>query len=79
MSEIRECLYKGEKCRFHGFFQSAYTHGAALTVGGFPAGQEAAPVALIEHQNGSVDYVAANAVKFVGVESEGQNESAETY
>lgn len=72
MNEQRECLYKGEKCRFHGFFQAAYTHGAALTIGGFPAGQEANPVAVIEFSNGKVAYVEANAITFVDAESEAE-------
>ena len=73
MNELRECLYEGEKCRFHGFFQTAYTHGAALTIGGFPAGQEANPVAVIEYSNGKVAYVEANTISFVVVESEGEH------
>ena len=65
MNILRVCIYKGEKCRFHGFFQASYTHGAALTIGGFPAGQEANPVAVIEYTDGTVEYVEANTIQFV--------------
>lgn len=70
MNDLRECLYKGERYRFHGFFQRAYTHEGALTIGGFPAGQEAFPVAVIEHKDGSVVRVAAELIWFVVEESE---------
>ena len=66
----RYCMYKGEKCMFHGFFQASYTHGAALTVGGFPAGQEASPVAVIEYASGKVAYAEPNTIAFIGEESE---------
>ena len=46
----------GEKTRalLVGFYQKAWTHGASIMVGGFPAGQEAHPVALVLLESGDV-------------------------
>jgi hypothetical protein len=71
MPELRECLYKGSKYRFHGFFQRSYSHEGSLMVGGFPPGQEAFPVAVIESKDGSVNWVDASHITFADAESEG--------
>lgn len=46
----------GEKTRalLAGFYQKAWTHGASIAIGGFPAGQEAHPVALVLLESGDV-------------------------
>lgn len=46
----------GEKTRalLAGFYQKAWTHGASIMIGGFPAGQEARPVALVLLESGDV-------------------------
>lgn len=46
----------GEKTKalLVGFYQKAWTHGASIMVGGFPAGQEAHPVALVLLESGDV-------------------------
>jgi len=70
MAELRECLYKGVKYNFHGFFQRSYSHEGSLMVGGFPPGQEAFPVAVIESKEGSVNWVDASQITFVNAKSE---------
>lgn len=70
MNKLRECTYKDEKCLFHGFFQRAYTHESALTIGGFPAGQESETVAIIELPSGEIKEVSATKIKFIGEEQE---------
>lgn len=45
-----------------GFYQKAWTHGASITVGGFPAGQIAYPVAVVLLESGDVVTVAAETV-----------------
>ena len=37
---------------FYGVFQEAWTHGESLVVGGFPAGQMAFPVAVVDYGDG---------------------------
>ncbi len=46
----------GEKTRalLIGFYQKALTHGASIAIGGFPAGQEAYPVAVVLLESGDV-------------------------
>ncbi len=41
----------------HGFGFKAWTHGAAVTVGGFPAGQESHAVAIVELSDGTLQEV----------------------
>ena len=43
-----------EKALLIGFFQEAWTHGASIAIGGFPAGQAAHPVALVLLESGDV-------------------------
>lgn len=62
MPEPRPCTVSGKRALFHFFFVHAWTHGAAATIGGFSAGQETRPAALVEYQNGDVDFVGARAV-----------------
>ena len=52
----RPCLFfDGErKSRgiFHGFATEAWTNGASVSIGGFPAGQECHTYAIIEDESG---------------------------
>lgn len=54
----------GEKTRalLAGFYQKAYTHGASIIIGGFPAGQVAFPVAVVLLESGDVVTVDAKSV-----------------
>ena len=54
----------GEKTKalLIGFYQKAYTHGASIMVGGFPAGQIAYPVAVVLLESGEVVTVSAESV-----------------
>lgn len=54
----------GEKTKalLVGFYQKAWTHGASITVGGFPAGQTAYPVAVVLLESGDVVTVNAECV-----------------
>lgn len=54
----------GEKTKalLVGFYQKAWTHGASITIGGFPAGQEAYPVAVVLLESGDVVTVDAKSV-----------------
>lgn len=45
-----------------GFYQKAYTHGASIMIGGFPAGQVAFPVAVVLLESGEVVTVSAESV-----------------
>ena len=65
-NELRPCIVDGHKralLRF--FFIRAWTHGAAATVGGFTAGQEAHPVALVEYEDGSMDTLEPQRVRML--------------
>ena len=60
--EPRPCVVRQEgRALFHGFFVRAWTHGAAATIGGFSAGQESHPMAIVEFEDGRVDAVAIDA------------------
>ncbi len=37
---------------FYGVFQKAWTHGESFVVGGYPAGQMAFPVAVVDYGEG---------------------------
>ena len=54
----------GEKTRalLAGFYQKAWTHGASIAIGGFPAGQEAYLVAVVLLESGDVVTVDAKSV-----------------
>ena len=43
-----------EKALLIGFFQEAWTHGASIAIGGFPAGQAAQPAAVVLLESGDV-------------------------
>lgn len=45
-----------------GFYQKAWTHGASIAIGGFSAGQEAYPVAVVLLESGDVVTVDAKSV-----------------
>lgn len=51
-----------EKALLIGFFQEAWTHGASIAIGGFPAGQAAQPVAVVLLESGDVVTVDAKSV-----------------
>ena len=53
---------KREKALLIGFFQEAWTHGASICVGGFPAGQSARPAAVVLLESGDVETVHAESV-----------------
>lgn len=69
--ELRPCLVRGtdgmhsERALFHRWSFKAWTHGAAITVGGFPAGQEAYAFAIIEREDGTVTTEEPCNIKFV--------------
>lgn len=64
--EPRPCVVRQEgRALFHGFFVMAWTHGAAATIGGFSAGQESHPMAIVEFEDGRVDAVAIDAVRML--------------
>lgn len=56
--EMRPCLLgDGESKRralLHCFGFKAWTHGAAVIIGGFPAGQESHAMAVVELESGEV-------------------------
>ena len=64
----RPCVVGGEMCTCHMFYVACWTHGAGLTAGSFPAGQESRSMALIEHEGGSMENVEACKVTFTDVE-----------
>lgn len=66
MTEPRPCFVRQEgRALCHGFFIHAWTHGAAITIGGFSAGQETRPMALVEFEDGRLDAVAVDAVRML--------------
>ena len=50
---------------FHMFYVSQWTHGASVTIGGFCAGQESHPRALIEDDRGNISIEDAYSIKFM--------------
>lgn len=54
----------GEKTKalLAGFYQKAWTHGASISIGGFPAGQISYPVAVVLLESGDVVTVDAKSV-----------------
>lgn len=63
----RPCVVDGERCTCHLLYVACWTHGAGLTAGSFPAGQESRSMALIEHEDGSMENVDACKVTFTDV------------
>ena len=57
-----------ERALLVGFYQEAWTHGASIRVGGFPAGQVARPVAVVVLESGDVETVHAGDVTIDGAE-----------
>lgn len=51
---------------FHGIYQFSKTHGASAMIGGFPAGTNAHPVAVVEIK-GDLMEVRVNQVQFTDV------------
>lgn len=65
-NEPRPCVVRQDGMALcHGFYVRAWTHGAAATIGGFSAGQEAVAMALVEYPDGMIDSVAADAVRML--------------
>ena len=56
--EERPCLFGDGEHRFkgifHGFATEAWTHGASISIGGFPAGQECHTYAIVEDESGKL-------------------------
>lgn len=66
MPQPRPCMVRQEgRARLHGLFVHAWTHGASVAVGGFCAGQETEPMALVEYEDGRLDAVAVSAVQML--------------
>lgn len=64
--ELRPCIVRQEgRALLHGFFVKAWTHGASAMIGGFSAGQETVPMALVEFEDGRVDSVVVDAVRML--------------
>lgn len=59
---------KREKALLIGFFQEAWTHGASISIEGFPAGQSARPAAVVLLESGDVDTVHTASVMIDNVE-----------
>lgn len=70
LTPCRVCRKQGEKEKalLTGFYEEAWTHGASISVGGFPAGQVARPVAVVLLESGNVETVNAGDVTIDGVE-----------
>lgn len=62
----RPCMVRQEgRALLHGLFVRAWTHGASIAVGGFCAGQECIPMALVEFEDGRLDAVVIDAVRML--------------
>ena len=68
----RPCVVGGERCACHLLYVACWTHGAGLTVGSFPAGQESRSMALIEHEDGRMENVEACKVTFTNDDEAGE-------
>ena len=66
MPDPRPCIVYGKrKALLHLFFVYTWTHGESAMIGGFPAGQESKPVALVEYPDGSIETVYAGGVQML--------------
>ncbi len=66
MPRPRPCMVRQEgKALLHGLFVHAWTHGESIAVGGFCAGQETMPMALVEYEDGRLDAVVIDAVQML--------------
>lgn len=69
-NETRPCLITlggiKQKGTFHGIYQYSKTHGASALVGGFSAGTDAYPVAIVE-VSGELKEVRVSSVFFTDV------------
>lgn len=70
LTPCRVSRKRGEKERalLIGFYQEAWTHGASILVGGFPAGQVARPAAVVLLESGEIEAVHAGDVTIDDVE-----------
>lgn len=64
-NELRPCTAMGERALLHFFFVHTWTHGASATIGGFPAGQENRPCALVEYEDGRIEAVSTDSVRML--------------
>lgn len=63
MQVPRPCVVRQDgRALLHGLFVKAWTHGAS---GGFVAGQETMPMALVELEDGRLDCVSVDAVRML--------------
>ena len=66
MPRLRPCMVRQEgKALLHGLFVHSWTHGESIAVGGFCAGQETMPMALVEYEDGRLDAVVIDAVQML--------------
>lgn len=64
--DLRPCIVNGHKrALLHFFFVRAWTHGESAMIGGFTAGQEAHPSALVEYEDGSMDTLEPQRVRML--------------
>lgn len=65
----RPCIYESShgklvRCLWHGFSTNSYIVPPSLMVGGHNGGTVSEPVAIIEFENGMVEKVPANKIRF---------------
>lgn len=65
---LRKCIVNGSTGYFHGVFQFAQPVPADLMVGGAPGGQLAYPIAVVEKEDGSINYAQLSSIRFLGKE-----------
>lgn len=61
---VVDCVDHKLEAVCHRLYVRQWTHGEAITVGGFPAGQESEAFALVEYDDGELDTVPARSVRF---------------
>lgn len=64
-AELRPCMWGDKRALLHSVGTKAWTHGAAITVGGFPAGQISYATAIIETECGDVLEVPVSEIKML--------------
>lgn len=57
----------GKRGVCYGIYVREWTHGAAVTIGGFPAGQESRAYAVVEFDGGHMSEGPAETVRFTDV------------
>lgn len=62
----RPCVVgRDDRALLHFLFVHAWTHGESIAVGGFAAGQETVPMALVEYEDGRLGTVPVDAVRML--------------